>query len=61
MQVIEMNDLKTALDEKRVDGLYDNRGSGSFGNLHIAGAEQLAVSDVAERLPDDKEAVLVFY
>lgn len=61
MQVIEMNDLKSALDEKRVNGLYDNRGLGGYNSLHIAGAEQLSVSDVASRLPDDKEAMLVFY
>lgn len=61
MQVIEMNDLKAALEAGRVHKLYDNRGMGSFGNLHIKGAEQLSVSDVKVRLPHDKNVMLVFY
>jgi hypothetical protein len=44
-----------------VDGLYDNRGVGSFDNLHIKGAKQLSIGDVAGNLPDDVSAMLVFY
>jgi hypothetical protein len=61
MKTIEMNDLKAALDDGRVHKLYDNRGPGSYGALHIKGAEQLSVSEVAGNLPDDKAAMLVFY
>jgi hypothetical protein len=62
MQNISKDDLKQALDDGRVDGFYDNRGPGSYGALHIKGAEQLSVSDVNEdNLPGDKDAMLVFY
>jgi hypothetical protein len=61
MQTIEMNDLKQAIEQGRVHALYDNRGPGSFNNLHIKGAKQLSVSDVARRLPDDRDLMLVFY
>jgi hypothetical protein len=61
MQTIDMKDLKQALDDGQVTELYDNRGEGSFNHLHIAGAKQLSVSDVAKGLPADKQAMLVFY
>ncbi|MCA8916373.1 MAG: hypothetical protein KDB90_13265 [Planctomycetes bacterium] len=61
MKTMKMNELKQALDEGRVDGLYDNRGPGSYGNLHIKGAQQLSVSAVKEHLPADVNAMLVFY
>lgn len=63
MKTIELEDLKSALDEGRVKGLYDNRGMGSYESLHIRGAHQLSIDDAAEgrKLPDDKDAMLVFY
>ncbi|MCA8919002.1 MAG: hypothetical protein KDB32_07980 [Planctomycetes bacterium] len=61
MKTIEMDDLKRELDAGHVFKLYDNRGPGSYGALHIAGAEQLSVSDVTARLPEDTGAMLVFY
>lgn len=63
VRVIEMADLKAALDDGRVDGLYDNRGPGSYGARHIKGAALLPVPDAAagKGLPADKEAMLVFY
>lgn len=63
VRVIEINDLKQALDADKVHGLYDNRGPGSYQARHIKGAKLLPVPDAAEGkgLPDDKEAMLVFY
>ena len=63
VRTIELNALKQALDEGRVDGLYDNRGPGSYGARHIAGAKLLPVPDAAagKDLPADKAAMLVFY
>lgn len=62
MQNISMDELRQALDGNKVAGLYDSRGPGSFGNLHIKGAKQLSVSDTNEsNLPGDKDAMLVFY
>ena len=61
MQEMTMDELKTALEAGRVDGLYDNRGLGGYNALHIAGAKQLSVSDVKDGLPLDKNAMLVFY
>ncbi|MCA8912154.1 MAG: hypothetical protein KDB82_10645 [Planctomycetes bacterium] len=61
VKTISRDELQAALDEGRVHKLYDNRGPGSYGALHIRGAEQLSVSEVANKLPDDKAAMLVFY
>ncbi|MCB9895735.1 MAG: hypothetical protein H6839_14915 [Planctomycetes bacterium] len=61
IKVIARDELKRALDAGRVDGLYDNRGPGSYANLHIKGAQQLSVSAVKEHLPADVNAMLVFY
>lgn len=63
MQVMKMDELVEALANDRVDGLYDNRGPGSYDALHIKGAKQLSVPDAAAGvgLPDDKAAMLVFY
>ncbi len=60
---IKINDLKSALDDGKVDGLYDNRGPGSYGARHIEGATLLSVPDAAQGkgLPADKQAMLVFY
>ena len=58
---IDRDQLQTALNEGRVHKLYDNRGPGSYGALHIKGAEQLSVGEVTGSLPDDKAAMLVFY
>ncbi|MBZ0135310.1 MAG: hypothetical protein K8I27_02915 [Planctomycetes bacterium] len=61
MQTMKMGALKQALDAGSVDELYDNRGSDSYNNLHLAGASQLSVSEVEGRLPENKHAMLVFY
>jgi hypothetical protein len=61
MKTITHDKLKRALDAGEVAALYDNRGPGSYNALHIAGAEQLSVSDVKGRLPADRSAMLVFY
>lgn len=63
VRVIEINDLKQALEAGKVDGLYDNRGPGSFESRHIKGAKLLPVPDAEAGigLPDNKEAMLVFY
>jgi hypothetical protein len=61
MKTITYVELQQALKEDRVAGLYDNRGLGSFNALHIKGAQQLAVTDVKDRLPADINAMLVFY
>ena len=55
--------LKEALENGKVVGMWDNRGEGSFDNLHIKGAKQLSVADVAagKELPEDKDAFIVFY
>jgi rhodanese-related sulfurtransferase len=63
VRVIEIDDLKAALDAGKVDELYDNRGPGSYGAMHIKGAKLLPVPDAAQGkdLPADKDAMLVFY
>jgi hypothetical protein len=61
MKTIKFTELQKALKEGRVAALYDNRGPGSFNALHIKGAQQLAVTDVKDRLPADINAMLVFY
>lgn len=61
MKNISMFELEQALNEGRVDALYDNRGPGSYGALHIKGAKLLPVSEVKSGLPSDHNAMLVFY
>ncbi|MCB9931858.1 MAG: hypothetical protein H6841_00385 [Planctomycetes bacterium] len=61
MKNISMFELEQALNEGRVAALFDNRGPGSYGALHIKGARQLSVSEVKDNLPDDVNAMLVFY
>jgi hypothetical protein len=60
---IQLDELKQALEAGKVDGLYDNRGPGSFEARHIKGAKLLPVPDAAagKGLPDEKQAMLVFY
>lgn len=61
MRTITYTELRQALDDGRVEALYDNRGPGSFNALHIKGAQQLSVGEVRDRLPADYNAMLVFY
>lgn len=61
VKIIEIEQLQRALKADQVFKLYDNRGPGSYGALHIKGAEQLSVSEVAGHLPEDTGAMLVFY
>jgi hypothetical protein len=61
MQTISLEQLKQAIAEGRVAQIFDNRGPGSYGTLHIKGARQLSISDVKTGLPDDRNAMLVFY
>lgn len=60
---IKMADLKIAIGSGVLKGIWDNRGEGSFENLHIKGAERLSVADVAvgKGLPENKESFIVFY
>ena len=61
MQTITLEQLKRALAEGRVAQIFDNRGPGSYGSLHIKGAKLLPLSEVKTGLPDDRDAMLVFY
>jgi len=61
MQTITMEQFKQALAEGRVAQIFDNRGPGSYGTLHIKGAKLLPVSEVKFGLPADRDAMLVFY
>ncbi|MCG3184554.1 MAG: hypothetical protein ICCCNLDF_02681 [Planctomycetes bacterium] len=61
MQTITLEQLRQALAEGRVEQIFDNRGPGSFGTLHIKGAKLLPVSEVKTGLPPDRDAMLVFY
>jgi hypothetical protein len=63
VRVIEIDDLKAAMEAGKVNELYDNRGPGSYGAMHIKGAKLLPVPDAAagKGLPTHKEAMLVFY
>jgi rhodanese-related sulfurtransferase len=63
VRVIKIDELKRALDEGRVAELYDNRGPGSFNARHIKGAKLLPVSEAeaGKGLPENKDAMLVFY
>ena len=63
VSVIGTDDLKTAVDDGKVSGLYDNRGQGSYESLHIKGAEWLSIADAAQGkgLPEQKDSFLVFY
>ncbi|MCC6464538.1 MAG: hypothetical protein IT463_04270 [Planctomycetes bacterium] len=60
---ITMAELTAALAARKVHAIYDNRGAASYGALHIKGALNLPVADVAagKVLPADKRAFLVFY
>lgn len=61
MQTISLEQLKQAIAEGCVAQIFDNRGPGSFGSLHIKGAKLLPVSEVKTGLPADRDAMLVFY
>ena len=63
VSVISTDDLKQALDDEKVDALYDNRGQESYETLHIKSARLLSIPDAAagQGLPEQKESFLVFY
>jgi hypothetical protein len=63
MKTMTIDELKAALATGAVHAVYDNRGPGGYGQLHIKGAKNLTIADATagKDLPANKAAMLVFY